>query len=268
METWRSHAAALEAMLLLLLTMMMIDVPVSVEAASATGSRFRGGGLNWGRAHATYYGGADASGTQGGACGFGNLYSSGYGTDTAALSSALFNSGLSCGACYELTCDPSGSKFCIPGGSAIITVTNFCPTGSNGGWCNPPKQHFDLAQPVFRKIARTVGGVVPINYRRVSCLKDGGMRFTVNGNPYFLLVLVTNVGGAGDVQQLYMKGSSTNWQPLKRNWGQMWQFTGNSRMHGQAISFKAVTSDGSVAVSNNVAPPNWGFGQTFEGSNF
>lgn len=66
METWRSHAAALEAMLLLLLTMMMIDVPVSVEAASATGSRFRGGGLNWGRAHATYYGGADASGTQGG----------------------------------------------------------------------------------------------------------------------------------------------------------------------------------------------------------
>lgn len=102
----------------------------------------------------------------GGACGFGNLYSTGYGTNTAALSSALFNSGLSCGACYELTCDPSGSKYCLPGGSAIITATNFCPTGSNGGWCNTPKQHFDLAQPVFSKLAYTVGGVIPINYRR------------------------------------------------------------------------------------------------------
>ena len=102
----------------------------------------------------------------GGACGFGNLYNTGYGTNTAALSAALFNSGLSCGACYELTCDPSGSQYCLPGGSAIITATNFCPTGSNGGWCNTPKQHFDLAQPVFSKIARTVGGVIPINYRR------------------------------------------------------------------------------------------------------
>lgn len=102
----------------------------------------------------------------GGACGFGNLYSTGYGTDTAALSSTLFNSGLSCGACYELTCDMSGSQYCHPGASVVVTATNFCPHGSNGGWCNPPRQHFDLAQPVFTKLAQEVGGVIPINYRR------------------------------------------------------------------------------------------------------
>lgn len=103
---------------------------------------------------------------------------------------------------------------------------------------------------------------------RVPCYKQGGMRFTVNGNPWFLLVLVYNVGGAGDVQQLYIKGSSTGWYGMSRNWGQMWQFSGNSRLQGQALSFRAVTSDGRSVTSWNAAPRNWQFGQAFEGSNY
>lgn len=103
----------------------------------------------------------------GGACGFGNLYSTGYGTNTAALSAALFNTGLSCGSCYELACDPNGSKYCLPGGRTVtVTATNFCPHGSLGGWCDSPKQHFDLAHPMFVSLAKEVGGVIPIKYRR------------------------------------------------------------------------------------------------------
>nr|GMD53008.1 Expansin-A1 like [Ipomoea batatas]GMD57552.1 Expansin-A1 like [Ipomoea batatas]GMD57739.1 Expansin-A1 like [Ipomoea batatas] len=157
----------------------------------------------WQSAHATFYGGGDASGTMGGACGYGNLYSTGYGTNIAALSTALFNNGLACGSCYELM---------------------------------------------------------------VPCRKKGGIRFTINGHTYFNLVLVTNVGGSGDVHSVAIKGSKTGWQQMSRNWGQNWQ--SNSVLDGQSLSFQVTTGDGRTVTSYNAAPANWRFGQTFEGAQF
>ncbi|KAG6500163.1 expansin-A11-like [Zingiber officinale] len=245
------------------LLLLVVSSFVAVDGFAASG---------WTSGSATFYGGSDASGTMDGACGYGNLYSTGYGTNTAALSTALFGDGASCGQCYRITCDSEADpQWCLPGGPSVtVTATNICPPtydlpSDDGGWCNPPRQHFDMAQPAWEKIGIYRAGIIPVLFQRVPCVKQGGVRFTINGHDYFELVLVTNVGGSGSVQSLSIKGrSSTGWIAMSRNWGANWQ--ANAYLDGQSISFRATTTDGQTLVFNDIVPSNWAFGQTFTSS--
>ncbi|KAM2242457.1 hypothetical protein ACFX1S_009414 [Malus domestica] len=153
-----------------------------------------------------------------------------------------------------------------------VTATNNCPpnwnqASDNGGWCNPPREHFDIAKPVFLNIAEYKAGIIPVTYRRVPCQKKGGIRFTITGNPYFNEVLVWNVGGAGDIISVQVKGSDKlKWTTMSRMWGQRW-VTG-AKMVGESLTFRVEASDRRHSTSWHVAPKTWQFGQTFEGKNF
>ena len=160
----------------------------------------------------------------------------------------------------------NATEWCIPG-TIKITGTNFCPPNYDPHfypWCNPPRKHFDLSMPMFVKIAQSKAGIIGVQFRRIPCVKTGGVRFQITGNPNFVMITIMNVAGAGDVIAISVKTPTSNWLPMSRNWGQVWNIGGRIPLVGQILSFQVTTSDKKTLVFNNVAPGNWQFGQTYE----
>ena len=203
----------------------------------------------------------------GGACGYENLYNQGYGINNAALSTALFNDGASCGQCYLIICDTAKSRMCNAGKAVTVSATNFCPPNwalpnDNGGWCNPPRPHFDMSQPAWLNIGIYKAGIIPVLYQRVRCWRRGGIRFTIGGFNNFELVLISNVGGPGSIRSVRIKGDKTaEWIQMTRNWGANWQC--NAALVGQRLSFAVTSTNGQTLYINNLVPAWWKFGFTF-----
>lgn len=256
-------------LLLLLLTFLASTALSNLPSSSVTTTTSLSIS-DWQSARATYYAASDPRDAVGGACGYGDLVKAGYGMATVGLSEPLFERGQICGACFELRC-VDDMRWCIPGTSIIVTATNFCApnygfTADGGGHCNPPNKHLVLPIEAFEKIAIWKAGNMPVQYRRIKCRKEGGIRFTVDGSNIFISVLITNVAGVGDIVSVKIKGSRTGWLPMGRNWGQNWHVSAD--LKNQPLSFEVTSSDGLTVTSYNVAPKAWNFGQTFEGKQF
>ncbi|EMS66686.1 Expansin-A10 [Triticum urartu] len=100
----------------------------------------------------------------------------------------------------------------------------------------------------------------------VKCLREGGVRFSVSGKSFFFTVLISNVGGAGDVRSVKIKGTESGWLDMGRNWGQIWHI--NLDLTGQPVSFELTSSDGTTMTNFNVVPKDWEFGKTYTGKQF
>ncbi|KAK9115739.1 hypothetical protein Sjap_014686 [Stephania japonica] len=254
-------------MLLTLLLLLLL-----INPRSSTSDRSSPSSLSeWRTARATYYAASDPRDAIAGACGYGDLVKRGFGMATVGLSTAMFERGQICGACFELRC-VDDVRWCIPGTSIVVTATNFCAPNyglagdGGGGHCNPPNKHFVLPIEAFEKIAIWKASNMPVQYRRIKCIREGGIRFIIDGSGYFISVLISNVAGAGDVVAMKVKGSRTGWLPMGRNWGQTWHI--NADLKNQPLSFEVTTSDGVTLTSFNVAPKDWNFGQSFIGKQF
>jgi len=107
----------------------------------------------------------------GGACGYGDLDIFRYGRYMAGLSAALFGRGSACGGCYELRC-VNHIQWCLRGSpTVVVTATDFCPANMGladeaGGWCNFPREHLELSEAAFLRVAKAKADIVPVQFRR------------------------------------------------------------------------------------------------------
>ncbi|KAK8685036.1 hypothetical protein V6N13_041047 [Hibiscus sabdariffa] len=71
------------------------------------------------------------------------------------------------------------------------------------------------------------------------------------------------MGGGGDVSNMWVKGSKTEWIEMKHNWGASYQV--RAQLGGQSLSFK-LTSDSTkeTIIARDAAPENWKLGSTYK----
>ncbi|KAG2548848.1 hypothetical protein PVAP13_9KG202085 [Panicum virgatum] len=213
----------------------------------------------WSKATATFYGGSDASGTMGGACGYGNLYTTGYGTATTALSQVLFS----------VVRAVLPDRLRRPDGRAVVPPGRR-PRDGHGHQPLPAQlrasqQQRRLVQPAAGALRHGAAGLgqdrrlpgrhhpraVPSAWR---ALHHHGVQ-----------LLRARAHLQRRRQRLrrhaWVQGTSTNRVPMSRNWGANWQSLAG--IAGQALTFGVTTTGGQTIVFQNVVPPNWSFGMSF-----
>lgn len=220
----------------------------------------------WISGGAWFYGELNGSAADAGACGYKNVTKlSGYGLNTAAVSWFLWDNAAVCGACYEVKCDVSKTTKCKSNNSAIVTVTNFCPDSTPGGFCSWANASISLTKKVFTDIIdippSTPWIPAPIKLRRVNCTKPGFVKFRIveGTTSNFLMISIYNVAGAGSIQAVEISfNGGKSWTSMYRNWGSNWSLNDGNAYNGKPFSFRLTAkATKEVVTAVNVVPAKW-----------
>eukprot|EP00250_Pteridium_aquilinum_P003243 c13563_g1_i1 orf=79-888(+) len=223
---------------------------------------------HWLPATATWYGSPQGDGSDGGACGYGRLAKTPYGTHVSAASPVLFRNGKGCGACYQVKCVGGGEGICSPVPVRVV-ITDECP----GGYCAFGRTHFDMSGSAFGRLASTRGeaptllneGLIHVLYRRVACSYHGReIAFQVNqgATNFWFSVLVRYEAGDGDLSAVYlMEGQAQEWREMQQLWGAYWCLNGGPLR--PPFSIKITSSFGNTLTAMNAIPSNWTPGSTY-----
>jgi hypothetical protein len=177
------------------------------------------------------------------------------GTNITAAAPAFYMGGLGCGACYQVKC--VNSRFCLPGTTINVTVTDFCPT------CLEP-WHFELSQPAFAIIAYPDALQISVMFARIPCTYSTNIALLLSGDAFAMSVLVRNEGGAGDISVMEVKkATDAAWTTMTHTSGANWSWSNNGDLNS-AFSFQITTLfDQVTVVLTSCIPSNPTFGQLY-----
>ncbi|XP_021898530.1 putative expansin-B2 [Carica papaya] len=227
---------------------------------------------NWSPAAATWYGSPNGAGSDGGACGFGNIVGQPpFSSMVSAGGPSLFKGCHGCGACYQVKCTSDVNKACS-GNPVIVVITDNCP----GGPCASDSVHFDLSGTAFGAMANSGGaeqlrsiGKLTIQYRKVNCNYHGKtMTFHVDSGSTsnYFATLIEYVDGDGELTKVELKQAlnSDTWLTMQNLWGALWKLNSASTLRAPFSIRLTVAGTGETVVANNVIPVNWKAGQTYQ----
>ncbi|KAI3878992.1 hypothetical protein MKW92_021215 [Papaver armeniacum] len=211
-------------------------------------------------AGATWYGGPNADGSDGGACGYGNdVGRPPFASMISAGGPSLFKNGNGCAA------HPSCS-----GRPVRVVITDSCP----GGPCVQEAVHFDLSGTAFGAMALPGqadklrnAGRVPVQYQRVKCNYPGTkivFKVDQGSNPEYFATLVEYENTDSDIASIDLQdiSASSNWKPMQRLWGAQWKLNSPTPLRGP-FSLRLRAANGKTIVAQNVIPAGWRPGATY-----
>ncbi|KAI3925119.1 hypothetical protein MKW98_009769 [Papaver atlanticum] len=193
-------------------------------------------------AGATWYGGPNADGSDGGACGYEkDVGRPPFASMISAGGPSLFKNGNGCGNCYEVKCTAAAHPSCS--GKPV-----------------------PMARPGQEQQLRNAGHV-PVQYHRVKCnypVAKIVFKVDFGSNPQYFSTLVEYENTDSDIFSIDLQdiSVSSNWHPMQRSMSAKWKLNSPTALKGP-FSLRLKAANGKTIVAQNVIPAGWRPGVTY-----